>query len=232
MQLLFQSNWKTGEWCVLGLFLHTIHYFHIDHKAPCLPPPPHSLPEKILHNHCFRFLLGVTVVLAEIQDNGFAKFGGGGGGGGGKQGAVWSMRKWWIEFFLELWKCFSLFAAHTLGACLPLCEVPQQISWNFLKMHLLCMNWRLDFMQTNWLFFDVSGKVLSLIRFANDPYTRLNRINASRFAPFRKTRKHVNRGQTQCWALFVISKATFTKTAIKPNLDDRFSLKNFDAAID
>ena len=142
------------------------------------------------------------------------------------------MRKWWIEFFLELWKCFSLFAAHTLGACLPLCEVPQQISWNFLKMHLLCMNWRLDFMQTNWLFFDVSGKVLSLIRFANDPYTRLNRINASRFAPFRKTRKHVNRGQTQCWALFVISKATFTKTAIKPNLDDRFSLKNFDAAID
>ena len=125
-----------------------------------------------------------------------------------------------------------LFSGHTLGACLPLCEVPQQISWNFLKMHLLCMNWRLDFMQTNWLFFDVSGKVLSLIRFANDPYTRLNRINASRFAPFRKTRKHVNRGQTQCWALFVISKATFTKTAIKPNLDDRFSLKNFDTAID
>ena len=33
-----------------------------------------------------------------------------------------------------------LFAAHTLGACLPLCEVPQQISWNFLKMYLLCMN--------------------------------------------------------------------------------------------
>ena len=162
----------------------------------------------------------------------FCKIGGVGGWVGDKQGALWSMRKWWIEFFLELWKCFSLFAAHTLGACLPLCEVPQQISWNFLKMHLLCMNWRLDFMQTNWLFFDVSGKVLSLIRFANDPYTRLNRINASRFAPFRKTRKHVNRGQTQCWALFVISKATFTKTAIKPHLDDRFSLKNFDAAID
>ena len=29
-----------------------------------------------------------------------------------------------------------------------------------------------------------------------------------------------------------MSKTTFTKTAIKPNLDDRFSLKNFDTAID
>ena len=27
---------------------------------------------------------------------------------------------------------------------------------------------------------DVSGKVLSLIRFANDPYTLYNRLNASR----------------------------------------------------
>ena len=29
---------------------------------------------KILHNHCFHFLLGVTVVPRGIQDNGYAKF--------------------------------------------------------------------------------------------------------------------------------------------------------------
>ena len=40
-----------------------IHHFHIDHNAPCLPP-------RILHNHCFQFLLGITVVPREIQDNG------------------------------------------------------------------------------------------------------------------------------------------------------------------
>ena len=38
--------------------------------------------------------------------------------------------------------------------------------------------------------------------------------------------------KTQCWAPFVIHKATFTKTAIKPKFVDRFSLKNFSAAID
>ena len=38
-----------------------------------LPPP---LKKKI-HNHCFQFLLGITVVPREIQDNGYAKFGGG-----------------------------------------------------------------------------------------------------------------------------------------------------------
>ena len=54
----------------------SIRYFHIDHKAPCLPP-------KILHNYCFQFLLGNTVVQREIEDNGYAFFFGGGGGGGG-----------------------------------------------------------------------------------------------------------------------------------------------------
>ena len=31
------------------------------------------LPHKILHNHCFQFLLGITVVPREIQNNGYAK---------------------------------------------------------------------------------------------------------------------------------------------------------------
>ena len=29
----------------------SIHHFHIDHNAPCVPP-------RLLHNHCFQFLLG------------------------------------------------------------------------------------------------------------------------------------------------------------------------------
>ena len=32
-------------------------------------PPP---PPKILHNHCFQFVLGITAVPKEIQDNGCA----------------------------------------------------------------------------------------------------------------------------------------------------------------
>ena len=47
----------------------------MDHNAACLPT-------RILHNHCFQFLLGTTVVPREIQDNSYAKcfFGGVGGG--------------------------------------------------------------------------------------------------------------------------------------------------------
>ena len=44
-----------------------IHYFHIDHNAPCLPP-------NILHNHCLRFLLGRLKYPGEIENNGYAKF--------------------------------------------------------------------------------------------------------------------------------------------------------------
>ena len=44
-----------------------IHHFHIDYNAPCLPP-------KILRNHCFQFLLGITVIPREIEDNGYTKF--------------------------------------------------------------------------------------------------------------------------------------------------------------
>ena len=49
--------------------------------------------KNILHNHCFQFLLGITVVPREIEDNGYVILvfffaGGGGGLGGGKQGVV------------------------------------------------------------------------------------------------------------------------------------------------
>ena len=60
------------------LVVNAIHHFHIDHNAPSVPP-------KSLHDPCSPFLLGITVVLREIQDNGYEKF------WGGKQGALWSM---------------------------------------------------------------------------------------------------------------------------------------------
>ena len=41
-------------------------------------------PPKILHKHCFQFLLGISFVLREIEDNSYANF-------GGKQGALWSV---------------------------------------------------------------------------------------------------------------------------------------------
>ena len=37
----------------------------------------------IFHNHCFQFLLGITVVPIEIEDNGHVEFFGGVGWGGG-----------------------------------------------------------------------------------------------------------------------------------------------------
>ena len=46
--------------------VNAIHYFHIDHNAPCLPL-------RILHNHCFQFLQGITIVPREIENNGYAK---------------------------------------------------------------------------------------------------------------------------------------------------------------
>ena len=57
-------------------------------NAPCLPPPPPPPKKKIGSNHCFQFLLGVTVISGEIEDNGYA------------EGALWSMWKWWIYSFM------------------------------------------------------------------------------------------------------------------------------------
>ena len=45
-----------------------IHHFRIA-NAPCLSP----LFPKFQHNHCFQFLLGITVVPREIEDDAYAK---------------------------------------------------------------------------------------------------------------------------------------------------------------
>ena len=52
-------------------------HFHISHNAPYLPP-------KILHNLFFPFLLGITTIPREIENNVYAKFGGGGWWGANK----------------------------------------------------------------------------------------------------------------------------------------------------
>ena len=50
-----------------------IRHFHISHNATYLfPPPPKK--KKILHNLCFSFLLGITAVQREIENNAYAKF--------------------------------------------------------------------------------------------------------------------------------------------------------------
>ena len=48
-----------------------IRRLHISHDAPYLPP-------KILHNlsGCFLFLLNITAVPRQIENNAYAKFGG------------------------------------------------------------------------------------------------------------------------------------------------------------
>ena len=66
----------------------------------------------------------------------------------------------------------------------------------------------------------------------NDLYALYSRLKANTLERFQKTMKTHGISRTQCWTLFVISEATFTKTAFKPKFVDRFSLKNFRAAID
>ena len=54
---------------------NTIRHLHISHNALYLPP-------KILHNLCFSFLLNITAVPRQIENNAYAKFFFLGGGGG------------------------------------------------------------------------------------------------------------------------------------------------------
>ena len=65
-----------------------IHYFHIDHNAPCLPPSP---PENF-HNR-FPISPGYYSRLKRNPRHWLWIFLFGGGGGGGKESALWSMLK-------------------------------------------------------------------------------------------------------------------------------------------
>ena len=61
-------------------FVACIHHFYIDHNAPCL-----------LHKSLLFFFYCVSFSPGEIEDSGYCKI------FGGKQGAYWSMWKWWIS---------------------------------------------------------------------------------------------------------------------------------------
>ena len=109
----------------------------------------------------------------------------------------------------ELWKCFTLRILWLLVIRYAqfyrnLCEQFRDI-FEFLQNGLkLCTNWRLEFANF-WMIKE--------------------RFYHSLIMQIQKRWKRVNLGKMQCWALFIIFKATFTKTAIKPKFDDRFSLK-------
>ena len=78
------------------------------------------------------------------------------------------------------WTLEMLYVAHTLDACL----MPKfhRNRWEEFRDILealkngckLCMNWRLDFMPTNWLLFGCFRKILSLVRCSNDPCALYN----------------------------------------------------------
>ena len=51
----------------------------MSHNKPCLPP-------KLLNDFSCLFLLDITVIPREIEDNAYEFFGGVGGGGGGVGG--------------------------------------------------------------------------------------------------------------------------------------------------
>ena len=73
---------------VLFFFDKCINHFHMCQNAPCLSP-------QILYNHCFQFVLGITVTPREKEDKGYAFF-----GACGKQVALWSMVNY--KFFLDI----------------------------------------------------------------------------------------------------------------------------------
>ena len=68
------SNITVIPICICRL---AIHFFHIGQNAPCFPPP------QILQDHCFQFLLGITVLPKTMGMQNW--------GGGGKHGAFWPM---------------------------------------------------------------------------------------------------------------------------------------------
>ena len=57
----------------LPIFLRNLvkRHLHISHNAPNLSTPP---PPPILHNLFFPFLLDITAVLRETENNAYAKF--------------------------------------------------------------------------------------------------------------------------------------------------------------
>ena len=69
---LFGNGWK--GFVKIQMWNH-IHHFHISHNAPYSPAPK----KENLHNLCLSFLLCITAMPWEIENNAYAKFFLGGG---------------------------------------------------------------------------------------------------------------------------------------------------------
>ena len=130
-----------------------------------------------------------------------------------------------------LWKCFTLRILWVLVFC---CAKFHKSLWEeFLQEgYKLYVNWRPDLMHTNLPPFGGFWKVFITHLFCKWPLYTLQPAKRKYTGAISKKHENMWISKTQCWALFVISKATFTKTAIKPKFVDRFSLKKFSAAID
>ena len=120
-----------------------------------------------------------------------------------------------MEFLpLSAFSLQILYATYTLVTCRLLCEVSQKsvrgISrylGNSKKRYALCINWRLDLMQTNLLLFGCFRKVFITHSFCKWPLYTLQ--PASRLERFRNWHENVWISKLQRWALFVISKKVF-----------------------
>ena len=121
-----------------------------------------------------------------------------------------------------------LYATYTLGACLLLCEVSQEVFRDILEFlqrgYKSCMNWRLDLMHSNLLLLGFYRTFLSLIRLQMTLIHLTNHWTQVdlRLATLKNMWIRVKRNTE---LLFIISEANFTKTAIKPKFFDRSSLK-------
>ena len=75
VQVYFLANVRHVQWAIPQIpneglaFIQVIGHFAKYHDTLCLSP-------KILHKHCFQFLLGLTLVPRENKDSAYAKFGG------------------------------------------------------------------------------------------------------------------------------------------------------------
>ena len=76
--------------------LASIHYFHIDHNALCLPPPQKKKTQPpFFCNRCIRSLLGRLWYPGEIGNNSYAKF-------CGVNKVHYFMWKWHIQWIAQL----------------------------------------------------------------------------------------------------------------------------------
>ena len=90
---------------------NAIHHSHRDHNVPCFNPPP---PQKKKKKKFTLVLFLTSWDNCDTQEKLATMvmpiffWGGGAGAGGGKQGALWSMWRWWIQK-LRSFECMHMY---------------------------------------------------------------------------------------------------------------------------